>query len=411
MMLQAGFNLPYAEQKAPVAAMRFDNPLQLDSIKTFYGYNPNVPADSTPLYLAIFSYPQPTVLVESDLQFAGNVWVKVNRSTTTSDNLDRVVEVLVERFNTATQTYKPESRLLAYPHEDSPSQLDSFFVSSWDTDLQVWSPLVTFSNVFDAQDRLQEAYTTLYYFAPPLLLKDIYTYDANGDNTLITSLVLLDGGVEVPDGKQELQYQNHLQTQVISYVTDLDGTEVPGIKTTNTYTSFDKVEQTEDFTWVADSSVWSKTNRASYIYDGAQRLSIHDTEGFENDVLVGRYRVTYAYILDENISLESSYYWTGSAFELDTRRYYYYTELSSSASDLPNAVFPLRVTPNPASDVVQIALDGPAVVQLFSANGMLINSISYEAEKTVQLQGLPVGLYFIKAISGDKVYAGRVVKQ
>jgi hypothetical protein len=223
--------------------------------------------------------------------------------------------------------------------------------------------------------------------------------------------VLLDGGVEVPDGKQELQYQNHLQTQVISYVTDLDGTEVPGIKTTNTYTSFNKVEQTEDFTWVADSSVWSKTNRASYIYDGAQRLSIHDTEGFENDVLVGRYRVTYAYILDENISLESSYYWTGSAFELDTRRYYYYTELSSSASDLPNAVFPLRVTPNPASDVVQIALDGPAVVQLFSANGMLINSISYEAEKTVQLQGLPVGLYFIKAISGDKVYAGRVVKQ
>ena len=56
------------------------NALQLDSTKTFTGYDFNGIPDSTPLVRHVFQYPSNTVIIDLESQFATNAWTPVSRA-------------------------------------------------------------------------------------------------------------------------------------------------------------------------------------------------------------------------------------------------------------------------------------------------------------------------------------------
>lgn len=409
----AGFELPamamLPETTEPTVQGRA-NPLRLDSTKTFHGYNLGAPGDSTPLFRTTYAYPQPSVKVETNFQYENGTWITLNRVTLFSDQRQRVKEVVAETYDPVVQDFLPDSRIVAFPHGDSPVDLDSFFTYQWDSIGMAWSLLVSSANTFDAQDRLIESVSTLLYLGDPVYFKDVYTYDAQGDNTVIESVALF-SGAEFPSGRQEITYKNHLPVEVVALTPDALGGYLPQNKTTYTYTAFNKEEQVDSYAWRLDLSDWFQTERNTYSYDALQRVTAKETLFVAEDGTEDRERIGYAYIEDENLSVETTFLWDGQDFYLSDRKYYYYDNGFSAAPEPVRATLPLVVSPNPTVDQVRLQLDEPALVYLYNTQGALLYSIQYQASVTLDVSGLPNGLYFITARSEKALYNGRMVKQ
>ncbi|MBK9014052.1 MAG: T9SS type A sorting domain-containing protein [Saprospiraceae bacterium] len=77
-----------------------------------------------------------------------------------------------------------------------------------------------------------------------------------------------------------------------------------------------------------------------------------------------------------------------------------------------DANHPLQVSPNPATDFLNIQLPetttAPLDVQVFDAQGRLILLAN---EQVLDVQGLAAGMYSLKVVVGDRVFAGKFVKQ
>ncbi len=129
LLARAGFDL----QATSTNKVSSRSPLQLDSTKTYYGYNQPAPGDSTPIYRSNFTYPSADTKVEISYQFENGGWQPLSRSTVVSDGQQRILTILGEAYNPDTQEFEPDSRLENFPHGSSPDLIDSFFVYGWDT--------------------------------------------------------------------------------------------------------------------------------------------------------------------------------------------------------------------------------------------------------------------------------------
>ncbi|MBL7775408.1 MAG: right-handed parallel beta-helix repeat-containing protein, partial [Saprospiraceae bacterium] len=75
----------------------------------------------------------------------------------------------------------------------------------------------------------------------------------------------------------------------------------------------------------------------------------------------------------------------------------------------------LRLSPNPASAFLNLQLPelgiGPFDVEVFDAQGKLVRRQSSTEGQRLDVQGLEAGMYTLKVAAGERVYAGRFVKQ
>lgn len=384
------------------------NTLRLDSTKTFYGYGIPTPTDSTVLFRSHFTYPNPDEKVETNAQFENGAWMLLNRSVSTFDQLGRTITVQAETFDPVSQTPVPDSWLEAYPHKNSTTLIDSFFVWQWNPELTEWRLLIATRNVFDEQEHLLESNSILDLFGQSVNLKDVYTYDNNGDNTLITSFIS-DGVFEFPTGIVEMTYTNHLLMQVISSIFDQNNEAVPQSKSEQAYNSFNQISIESAYEWSVSESAWIQTGETSYTYDAQQRLSAKENAFLHQNEPAERERFVYHYKEDEHLALEETYFWDGSNFWLSDRLYYYYSE-GTSLSEQP-VQSALLVFPNPTRGTVTLQLNDPATIEVFNATGMSVKQGSYQPHDNLILEGLPAGSYFIHARTEKNVYTGRIIKE
>jgi hypothetical protein len=72
----------------------------------------------------------------------------------------------------------------------------------------------------------------------------------------------------------------------------------------------------------------------------------------------------------------------------------------------------LHVYPNPASDILTVALesDQPALLMLFNSQGQLVRQVNTRAQQTLELDvnQLPTGMYFIRALQNKTIYTQKV---
>jgi len=406
---KAGFDLstnatrdlnPHAQQRSGV--------LQLDSTKSFYGYD--LTGDSLPIFRTIYQYPQPILEIQTEYQFENDVWLTLNRSNIFKDNQGRIVEIVSEAFDMDKGDFKPDSRALVFPHENSQVLVDSFYVYGWDTLATDWSLLFFSTNQYDAQDRLIISISSFDYLGQPLLFKDVYTYDANGDNTLVESFALFNGD-EVPSSKRELKYDNHLVTQVVAFIPDGVGGYLAQSKITYAYTSFDKEEQVNSYEWSFDANDWAQNQGDTYGYDNAQRVNAKETVLYNQDGSEERNLSTYDYVEDDNLKSEANYYWSVSDFVLIDRKFYYYGDGTLSDKSPIYTAPPLEVSPNPTSGLARLNLEVPATIRIYNTQGEMVSNGAYQPNQTLNISDLPTGLYFVIAHSSDQAFVGRLVKE
>ncbi len=73
---------------------------------------------------------------------------------------------------------------------------------------------------------------------------------------------------------------------------------------------------------------------------------------------------------------------------------------------------PLQISPNPATDFLQIQIDGLEKwdISLFDLQGRLLYRQAVSGNQSIDVADWPAGLYALRAVSGGRVYAGRFVK-
>ncbi len=405
LLNRAGFDLPAAS--VDKAASR--SPLQLDSTKTFYGYDLNTPGDSTPLFRTTYQYTSPNEKKEAEYEWINNAWLPLSRTTITSDDQQRIVTAIAEAYDPESETFKPDSRLENYPHGNSQDLIDSFLVYGWDTVAQDWLLLLATYNTFDAQDRILESVSTFDYFGTPLLFKDVYSYDANGDNHLIEESAVFDG-FDIPSGRTEITYVDHLPIEVTTFVSD-GVAFYPTNRENYAYTLFGALRLAMSFQRDEANDEWDMTQRVEYGFDGEQRVASKETTFINPGAWDERELVTYAYVEDENLAQERLHHWDDDLFDwiLDNKKYYYYNGLVSTPS-IPSALA-LQVAPNPTTDVVRLMLDEEAAVRVFDAAGQLVQSRLMQPGQVLDMTALPAGIYSVTAQNGAQLYTGKVAKQ
>ncbi|MBK8568050.1 MAG: T9SS type A sorting domain-containing protein [Saprospiraceae bacterium] len=409
----AGFNLPSpaAQPDMNHVLNTRSSELQLDSTHTFYDYGLNG-NDSLPIYRTIYTYPAEGIKVQIDYQIENNTWMANYRITLIYDEQERLVETIAESYDTSIESFILDSRIEVFPHSNSPNLVDSTFVSVWNPAVQEWLPVTSIWNNFDGEGKIVESLTLVEIFGLPLQYRDLYTYDSNGDNTLIESFAVK-AAENIPTSNIEMEYQNHFLKLETNLNFDGIGGFVPETQTAYSYTDFDQLEKVESYEWDFSANDWFNTQSDSYEYDDLQRLSAKETvrhfQGEEE-----RSRFTYAYMEDENFSLETSYFWDiqTNNFLLDTRKYYFYSGGVSAAPYIPQPVYALNMSPNPTTRFAQIQLESEVSVQVFDGMGRLVQWQNDESGQiNLDMSELPAGIYTIRALDGSKFYVGKLVKQ
>lgn len=402
----AGFDLP-AEAVNKVSSR---SPLQLDSTKTYSGYDLNAPGDSTPLFRSDYEYPSPDSKIEINYQFDNGGWQKINRTTLVSDDQQRLVEAIAEAYDPVTQSYQFDSRIEVFPHGDSQVLIDSFFTYLWDSTITDWHIILVTRNTFDDQDRLHESVSTVDYFGDPLIFTEEYSYDSIGDNHLIEEFAII-GSDTFPSSRTDIVYTDHRPIEETVSVSD-GFNFIPQNRDNYAYTTFGALRLHMSFIWDDSIGNFRLTQRIEYGFDGEQRVSSKETTIVTPGAWDVRELVTYAYAEDENLSLEMFFHWDDDLFDwvLETKKHYYYNGLVAADPE-PNPVLALQIVPNPTVDAVRLTLDNEAIVQVFGPAGQLLQSRLVQPGQMLDLASLPAGVYQMTAQQGADFYSGRVVKQ
>jgi hypothetical protein len=386
------------------------NDLQLDSTKTFYGYTPGMSGDSTPLNRTIHEYPFNNEEIETYYEYLNQSWLPLNRTTQTSDDQGRMVDAFAEAYDPETETFRPDSRLELFPHGNSPELIDSFFTYLWDEDIMDMRIIFSVRNVFDSQDRQLESYSSIDYFGDPVIFREIYSYDDNGDNHLIEEFAIL-GPDTFPSSRTEQIFVNHRLIQSIVYVSD-DLGFIPKSMEKYSYNVSGTLRRHISFDWDPELENFRMARNIEYLYDDEDRLTGKETAIIYAGAVEEREFTAYAYLEGDNLFIERTFFWDDDLIDwiLDTKKFYYYNGLVSGAPT-PRPAEALQAFPNPTTGIVNFRMNDRAEVQVFDASGRLVKSIQVQPYSPLDMTTLPNGIYTVTAREGNDFYVGRIVKQ
>jgi len=384
--------------------------LQLDSTKTFYGYDLNNPGDSTPLLRTVYTYPETNIKVEINSQLETGEWLPLNRITSVYDEQNRLVEVVAQAYDPFEGAFVQDSKLETFYHGNSATLLDSFAVSQWSPDLMDWVVQLSTWNVFDNENQILESYSSIGFLGEPVLFKDTYLYDTNGDNHLIETTAIFEGE-EIPSGRTENTYTNHLLTAAVVYTSD-GFNFFPDSRETFLYAPFGMLARHSIMAWNVEIENWQLALTTDYQYDEEQRISEKFITYYENGAAADAERPTYEYVEGENLALETLYLYDSESeiWSLDRKKYYYYDGLTAIPNE-PVQVLALPLAPNPTTGMVKIGIEETLAVQLFDATGRMIASQLLQPGQLMDLSSLPTGIYQLVAQNETSFYGGRIVKQ
>jgi hypothetical protein len=73
---------------------------------------------------------------------------------------------------------------------------------------------------------------------------------------------------------------------------------------------------------------------------------------------------------------------------------------------------PIHILPNPATELLQLSIQQPGRLRIFSTSGQLQLEQVYQPHQLVSIAGLPAGMYVARLTTTQgSSYAGRFVKQ
>jgi hypothetical protein len=369
--------------------------------------------DSIPTLRNIYTYPKEGVEVIVESFNENGVWIPLSEVTILSDDLGRIVEITALAYNPETGEYLPDSKIKVYPHGNAADLVDSLFIYVWSVELQDWyRPLATI-NSYDDLDRITESLSSIEFFEFPIVFLDKYAYNTDGDLMRIDSYNV-DGEELYDAGRQEMWYDDHLLTLLITSVSDGANGFITESKTEYSYTDFRKVELTAYSEVDPETNDWKLIRTEGYVYDEEERVVEKGIVALNDQDIWFRQNDVYTYAQGEYLASEGSYSYDNNLEDwvLEEKKYYYYNELTAIDPLDPFDAEALYMWPNPSSGIVNIKLDNEMTVDIYALSGQLIGSYQLTTEvNTINLTALPAGIYEVRAKSEDAYYAGRLVLQ
>jgi hypothetical protein len=266
------------------------------------------------------------------------------------------------------------------------------------------------NNVFNAQDRLVEAYTLFSSFGTSVVFKDVFTYDASGNNTLVKSFGIYEG-VEVPTTQTNNSYAGpRLVESIESMFNGLGFTQQS--RTRYEYTGAGAVTLIENSEWDFATNDWQVTQTTAYEYDTNGRTTAQQTETF-GEGSVEKVRITYVHLNLEDLLFENAYHWdaTSATWVFDSRTWYYYAGTTSSVDPTPKPLPTLAISPNPTVDVVRFLMTETRDVQVFNTAGQVVHAEVLQPGQSLNVTDLPNGIYPLLVRQEDGTYyTGKIVK-
>lgn len=382
--------------------------LQLDSTVTFHLYSAN---DSVPQTREYYFYPEPRQQKVIQFGFQNNAWHTLSRSAIFKDELGRIVEVISHVYDESIGNYIPESRLRVYPYEDSPSLIDSFFVEVYNEETDAFETQLSTWNTYDSQDRLTESLSAVELFQLPIYFVDRYTYNAEGNLAEIASFNI-DGEEEFPGGRQEFTYEGGKVKTHTTYTSDGVGGEFPESREEYVYFTSGTEENINYYLWDFEKNDWKIYRADAFLYDNEHRQIQSETNQEDGTGIWNRSKTTFTYKQDQFVEVEASFVYDQiiDDWAVTSKKFYYYNELT--ATDEPIIADAVFLYPNPTNGTVQVKLDGKVSLHVYTLTGQLLKNIYLEGgNKTAYLNGLPAGVYTIRAKSNENYYADKLVIQ
>lgn len=411
MLHDGGFNvpgMPGAVENTQIIETRSED-LQLDSTATFGTYSPT---DSVPVSRTLYSYPQEDVRVAIEMMYVFSEWTIQSRTTFQQDDLGRDVQIVAESYDPDLQTYVPNSRLFTFYHEESLTLIDSFRVDVWSEIEKDWVTQLTNWNVYDANDRLIEAWSSINFFMIPIVFVDRYTYNPQGQVIIIESFNL-EAEEEFAAGRQEFFYDGNLLTSAITLTSDGNGNFLPEEKIEYTYTPAGLQENVSHYNYDFAKNDWALWRVEGYIYDNEKRTTALEVNTLDGQGIWVRSKTEYTYVEDKYVASETLFVFDQiiGFWIINERTIYYYNDLTATDPD-PIKDQALFLYPNPTQGSVQIQLPGKVSVFVYTLTGQLIKSY-YMApgEKLLDLSAMPAGMYQVRAKSDEDYFSGKLIIQ
>jgi hypothetical protein len=406
----AGFDLADVQAVPatwPMAHSR--NLLQLDSTIRFVNY-----PDSMPFTRISYSAPDEGVTVATESEHLGGKWEPLTRTTTIKDELGRDVDIIAQRYDPHMGDFVPDSRIQLFPRGNSTELVDSFVVWAWDGQLGDYSRQLATAYVYDEHDRILEGVTSVAFLGFPFYLRDYYTYTKDGLLVIILSFND-DGETQVPTGMRGYAYIGHTRVAEMELLPDGLGGFLPQTRWEYAYTGNGLQDTVTTFAWDVEKANWREVRLDDSDYDAGNRLVAKTSFFRDEEGTAQRERLTYDYVQDQYLAFTASWTWDDDLADWQQleRTWYYYADLVS-ASPMPSpANQSLELSPNPTTGQVHVQLAGTHIsVYVYTISGQLLRHVILAPDETmIDLSGLPVGIYQLRALSSEGIYAGRVVVQ
>lgn len=221
--------------------------------------------------------------------------------------------------------------------------------------------------------------------------KTEFTYDANGDITLIT------------DYEWNNIFREWTNQSVTKYTYDKD---INGNDTLIVEYYLDLVLPIPD---------WINKVKSTYTYDANGNITLHIDYYWDSNTSEWFIAVKYEYVYDanENMALQIVYYWDSntSQWVASNKKTYYYSEHNiTHINNIPEKH--ISVYPNPAIEYILFDLansSSSATVELYDLQGKKVLEQKLTENRQVAVSNLPKGLYMYKLNNRGTIYTGKLI--
>ena len=386
--------------------------LQLDSIVSYFGYGIN-PDDSIPMLRNVYTYPEPTVQVVVEYFYDIDHWTPMRKSTLRTDDLGRMEETIAENYDSEAGIFVPESFIRLYPRDNSLELVDSFFIYEWSLEDKNWDRQLAVVNQHNDLNQLTESKSSIEIFEVPFVFLDRYNYDETG-NLVLDHQFILDGGVEISAGKKEFIYKGHLLFNETSYIDNGPEGFTAQNKIDYAYNNFNKLEIASSHTYDFNKQEWVLRQVEAYGYDDELRVNLKEVTASVGEGIWDRRQTRIQYVTEDYVESKADYVFDANteSWLQESKKYFFYDQLSAVEPDVPEANDALFMYPNPSAGVVHIKLAGDVTFYVYSLSGQLIQKFQMTGgEKILSLRHIPAGMYQVMAKSGEELFYGKILLQ
>jgi len=162
-----------------------------------------------------------------------------------------------------------------------------------------------------------------------------------------------------------------------------------------------------------NGNAWENSQLFIYTYDANNNQTSELSQDWNGSAWENFWQWLYTYD-ENNFTVDDSYkFWNDDGtvvLEGDSTYYYFHTVVG--INDLTMSFESITVCPNPSSGKITIETPIEGIINILNTSGQaILQKLITEPNTTIDVSGLPSGVYVVKLVGEKGVQVGKVIKQ